>query len=91
MSLVQVYLLLLCLELSIPDLNLVSLPSEVTKGMILKELLMDENVRRLPEVVDQGPWLIWRDDQATYAVTVGARGPAILEVEQVPVGQRKWW
>ena len=55
MSLVQVYLLLFCLELSIPDLNLVSLPFEVTKVMILKELLLDENVRRLQEVVDQGP------------------------------------
>ena len=66
----RIYRSLFCLEISIPDLNLVSLSSEVTKGMILKELLVDENVRRLQEVVDQGPWLIWRDDQATCAITV---------------------
>ena len=71
-----------CLEISIPDLNLVSLSSEVTKGMILKELLMDENVRRLPEVVDQGPWLIWRDDHATCAITVGTRGHRTRKVGQ---------
>ena len=53
-----IYRSLFCLEISIPDPNLVSFSSEVTKGMILKELLMDENVRRLQEVVDQGPWLI---------------------------------
>ena len=79
MSLVPVYLLLLCLELSIPDLNLVSLSSEVTKGMILKELLIDENVRRLQEVVDKESY---HDDQATYAIIVGIRGHKTCKVGQ---------
>ena len=79
----RIYRSLFYLEISIPDLNLVSLSSEVTKGMILKELLMDENVRRLQEVVDQGPWLIWRDDQATCAITVGTRGNRTRKVGQV--------
>ena len=79
----RIYRSLFYLEISIPDLNLVSLSSEVTKGMILKELLMDENVRRLQEVVDQGPWLIWRDDQATCAITVGTRGHRTRKVGQV--------
>ena len=35
---------------------------------------MDVNVNRLQEVVDKRPWLIGRDDQATYAITVGTRG-----------------
>jgi len=35
---------------------------------------MDVNVNRLQEVVDKGPWLICRDDQATYAITVRMRG-----------------
>ena len=79
----RIYRSLFCLEISIPDLNLVSLSSEVTKGMILKELLMDENVRRLQEVVDQGPWLISIDDQATCAITVGTRGHRTRKVGQV--------
>ena len=32
-----------------------------------KELLMDENARRLQDVVDKGPWLIYRDDQLAGA------------------------
>ena len=28
-----------------------------------KELLMHENARRLQDVVDKGPWLLYRDDQ----------------------------
>jgi len=83
MGIPRIYRSLFCLEISIPDLNLVSLSSEVTKGMILKELLMDENVRRLQEVVDQGPWLIWRDDHATCAITVGTRGHRKRKVGQV--------
>jgi hypothetical protein len=86
-SLVQVYLLLLCLELSIPDLNLESLPSEVTKGMILKELLMDENVRRLQEVVDKEPY---HDDQATYAIIVGMRGHKTCKVGQATHWTKSW-
>jgi len=34
-------------------------------------------------VVNKRLYLICRDDQATYAITVGARGPAIIEVGQV--------
>jgi len=83
MGIPHIYRSLFCLEISKPDLNLVSLSSEVTKGMILKELLMDENVRRLQEVVDQGPWLIWRDDHATCAITVGTRGHRKCKVGQV--------
>ena len=86
----RIYRSLCCLEISIPDLNLVSLSSEVTKGMILKELLMGENVRRLQEVVDQGPWLIWRDDQATCAITVGTRGHRTRKVGQVTSRTKSW-
>jgi len=68
----------------------VSLSSEVTKGMILKELLMGENVRRLQEVVDQGPWLIWRDDQATCAIMVGTSGHKTCKVGQANRWTKSW-
>ena len=44
---------------------------------------MDLNVSRLQEVVDKGAWLICRDDQATYVITVGMRGHKICKVGQV--------
>ena len=56
-----------------------SFPFEVTKVMILKELLMDENVRRLQEVVDKESY---HDDQATYAIIVGIRGHKTCKVGQ---------
>jgi len=65
----------------------VSLPSEVTKGMILKELLMDENVRRLQEVVDKEPY---HDDQATYAIIVGTRGHKTCKVGQANHWIKSW-
>ena len=75
------------LKISIPDLNLVSLPFEVTKGMILKELLIDENVRRLQEVVDKEPY---HDDQATYAIIVGMRGHKTCKVGQATRWTKSW-
>ena len=44
----------------------------------LEESVMDVDVYRLQEVVDKGPWLICRDDEATYAITVGTRGHKIV-------------
>ena len=44
---------------------------------------MDINVNRLQEVVDKEPCLLCRDDQATYAITVGARGHTTPKVGQV--------
>ena len=41
----------------------------------MKELLMDENVRRMQEVVDKEPY---HDDQATDAITVGLRRHKIV-------------
>ena len=32
---------------------------------------------------DKRPYLIYRDDQATYAITVGAKEHTTLEVKQV--------
>ena len=64
-----------------------SLSSEVTKGMILKELLMDENVRRLQEVVDKEPY---HDDQATYAIIVGMRGHKTCKVGQATRWTKSW-
>ena len=46
----------------------------------MKELLMDENVSRLQEVVDKEPCLIYRDDQATYAIIIGTRGHKTCKV-----------
>ena len=54
MDIPRIYRSLFCLEISIPGLNLVSLSSEVTKGMILKELLMDENVKKTARGGRQG-------------------------------------
>ena len=54
-----------------PDPKLVSFSSAVAR---MEELVMDVNINRLQEVVDKGPWLICRDDQATYAITFGMRG-----------------
>ena len=44
---------------------------------------MGVNVRRLQEVVDKGSELICRDDQAAYAITVGARGHTTRKVGEV--------
>jgi len=46
----RIYPSLFCLEISMLDLNLVSLSTEVNS----KELLLDDHVRRLQEVVDKG-------------------------------------
>ena len=64
-----------------------SLPFEVTKVMILKELLMDENVRRLQEVVDKEPY---HDDQATYAIIVGMRGHKTCKVGRATSWTKLW-
>ena len=49
----------------------------------MKALVMDLNVSRLRVVVDKGPWLNCRDDQATYGITVGTRGHRTLKDGQV--------
>jgi len=46
----RIYPSLFCLEISMLDLNLVSLSTKVNS----KELLLDDHVRRLQEVVDKG-------------------------------------
>ena len=48
---------------------------------------MDENVSRLQEVVDKEPCLIYRDDQATYAIIIGTRGHKHVKLDELPVGQ----
>ena len=45
----------------------------------MKELLLDENDRRLQEVVDKESY---HDDQATYAIIVGIRGHKTCKVGQ---------
>ena len=80
MGIPRIYRSSFCLKISIPDLNLVSLLRSYHGDWSFKELLMDENARRLQDVVDKGPWLICRDDQATYAITVGTRGHKTCKV-----------
>ena len=44
---------------------------------------MDENGRRLQEVVDKGPHLIYPDAQAIDAITIGTIGHKTRKVRQV--------
>ena len=51
---------------------------------------MDENVSRPQEVVDKEPCLIYRDDQATYAIIVGMRGHKTCKVGQATSWTKSW-
>ena len=79
----RIYPSLFCLEISMLDLNLVSLSTEVTS----KELLLDKHVRRLQEVVDKEPY---HDDQATCAIIVGTSGHKTYKVGQANRWTKSW-
>ena len=79
----RIYPSLFCLEISMLDLNLVSLSTEVN----LKELLLDDHVRRLQEVVDKEPY---HDDQATCSIIVGTSGHKTCKVGQANRWTKSW-
>lgn len=59
------------------EISVVELPSEVAKRITFQELIVEVKVNTLPEgplSITIGLYLIYQDDQSTYAITVGYKG-----------------